>query len=225
MARYARVTKTHICRYCGIQLDTMQGLRSHQKQSRKCRIARTKSLFEMHQEEIRKQTNKHSNSHYHPLNTTEELTASKDDVIGANDNNQYDMLALDEEPYDLPLSPNNDRTDPNANHTQTRTLAEPFVVQKKPVVVVKYPGECARRYGVCESRWEVMFNKEGKQWGGFADQDEWELARWLVKSRASQKDIDDFSKLPIVSMRIKMCIFTYAFLNLVICITLNKKYI
>lgn len=79
----------------------------------------------------------------------------------------------------------------------------PAIVAKEPVITVNYTGNCAEKYGVCENRWEILIETVGedKQWGGFADEGEWELARWLLKSNASQKDIDNFAKLSIVSKR------------------------
>jgi len=38
------------------------------------------------------------------------------------------------------------------------------------------------------------------RWGGFGDQQEWDLARFLVKSGLSQGKIDEFLKLKIASM-------------------------
>ncbi|GJE96278.1 hypothetical protein PsYK624_124720 [Phanerochaete sordida] len=39
-------------------------------------------------------------------------------------------------------------------------------------------------------------------WAPFADEEEWELAHWLMTRGLSQAAIDDYLKLPIVSLRL-----------------------
>lgn len=45
-------TKTHRCRYCWIQLETLQGVHSHQKQSKNCQMACTKDIYDLHKKEV-----------------------------------------------------------------------------------------------------------------------------------------------------------------------------
>ncbi len=49
-----------------------------------------------------------------------------------------------------------------------------------------------------------MLEKNGTEWGPFADEDEWQLAEWLLKN-VGQMQADAFLKLPIVSF----CFFLF----------------
>lgn len=115
---------------------------------------------------------------------------NKEYLYGDNDN--------DDSHFDLPLSQNDDHVeiDPSPNQ-----ISKTVVAKSDPVVVINYPVGCAVKYGVCKNRWEILIDENERRWGGFADHKEWELARWLLKSNASQKDINDFAKLPIVSIQ------------------------
>lgn len=180
----------HLCRYCGAQLNTLQGLRSHFKQSKVCQSARTKSLNEMSAKELRRQreaTRKGARVAADP----DEMPNNKDVEVIAYDFNE-------EITHDDGVRTHNSSNIEIENETRTHAVAA-----MEPVNTVKYPGNCAEKYGVCENRWEILIETVGedKQWGGFADEEEWELARWLVKSNASQRDIDNFAKLSIVSKR------------------------
>jgi len=63
--------------------------------------------------------------------------------------------------------------------------------------------EAGRTFGRCKTRWERMqddcVNGLHDRWGGFGNQDEWELAIWMMKSGLSQGEIDKYLKLNIVS--------------------------
>ncbi|KIJ53565.1 hypothetical protein M422DRAFT_87064, partial [Sphaerobolus stellatus SS14] len=54
-----------------------------------------------------------------------------------------------------------------------------------------------------QTRWEnmrdVRLSGVQDRWGGFGCQDQWELARWMMKSVLSQGEIDKYLKLNIVS--------------------------
>jgi hypothetical protein len=71
-----------------------------------------------------------------------------------------------------------------------------------PTVYQKFPSPCVT-YGLKRNRWQRMRDERldgcQERWGGFANQGEWELARWLVKAGLSQHDIDAYLKLPMVS--------------------------
>lgn len=124
-----------------------------------------------------------------------EMSATREDTISDTEDQENYLYALNDVPGILPPSLDADLIE--SDHPRTRNDCN--FGNNDPVVVVNYPGDCAKKYGVCENRWDIMLEKEGMEWGGFADEDEWELARWLLKSRASQRDIDEFAKLPIVS--------------------------
>ena len=69
--------------------------------------------------------------------------------------------------------------------------------------VRRYPGRAAEVVGMGENtfeKWRRENAEEGRsRWYPFASEKEWGLARWLVKS-VGQNDIEDFLKLPIVSV-------------------------
>jgi hypothetical protein len=53
---------------------------------------------------------------------------------------------------------------------------------------------------------EEQKREGGSRWGPFEDEDEWQLAEWLIRN-VGQKQTDIFLKLPIVS------VFLYCFHN------------
>jgi hypothetical protein len=65
-----------------------------------------------------------------------------------------------------------------------------------------FPGEAGTPGKTKRTRFEEIRDAQrsaGEQyWGPFADQDEWELARWLMTANVSQNSRDAFLKLPIV---------------------------
>lgn len=66
-----------------------------------------------------------------------------------------------------------------------------------------YPGSAGKILGSGEGtfqRWKRENEEAGLQrWHPFTDENEWQLGRWLVKN-AGQNQIDEFLKLPIVSL-------------------------
>jgi hypothetical protein len=72
-----------------------------------------------------------------------------------------------------------------------------------PTFIQQFPSP-PKTYGQKQTCWEKMHDERlaGKQgrWGGFADEEEWELARWFMKCAVSQTEIDNCLKLPIVSI-------------------------
>jgi hypothetical protein len=56
--------------------------------------------------------------------------------------------------------------------------------------------------------------KENKEpWSPFANEEEWELAKWLMTAGVSQARVDDFLKLPIVSAIVQPTFATHAVLK------------
>ena len=62
-----------------------------------------------------------------------------------------------------------------------------------------YEGQCGTTYGEANNAWLTLYKTQNRQWGGFVDKTEWELARWLVESNMSQGDTEKFAKLRYVS--------------------------
>lgn len=80
---------------------------------------------------------------------------------------------------------------------------EPEIVEVDGAFIKEFPVN-PETYGQEKTRWERMRDERlenpDERWGGFLDEEEWELARWLVGEGVSQKAIDRFLKLPIVSL-------------------------
>ncbi|KIJ43605.1 hypothetical protein M422DRAFT_229030 [Sphaerobolus stellatus SS14] len=83
-------------------------------------------------------------------------------------------------------------------------------VEPDTTVIEEFPEEhqAGRTYGRRATRWERMRDErvagEKDKWGGFGSQDEWELARWIMKSGLSQGEIDKYLKLRIKTQRQKL---------------------
>jgi hypothetical protein len=83
----------------------------------------------------------------------------------------------------------------------------------------KFPCEAGTSYGRGETAWQKQYIKtlegDSPQWGGFADQDEWELAQWIMKSGLSQGELNNFLKLKMVSMlgKVSPCMIINFFSN------------
>lgn len=70
--------------------------------------------------------------------------------------------------------------------------------------IEKFPEEylAGATWGNCKPLYEYLDEKQkregGSRWGPFKDEDEWQLAEWLIQN-VGQKQTDLFLKLPIVS--------------------------
>lgn len=68
-----------------------------------------------------------------------------------------------------------------------------------------YPEEyrAGATWGECKSLFESLYEEHktvgGSRWAPFEDEDEWQLAEWLIRN-VGQKQTDAFLKLPIVSL-------------------------
>jgi hypothetical protein len=75
-------------------------------------------------------------------------------------------------------------------------------LQKESQWSEPYPGQVAKVLGEAETlfqKWEQRHWFEGSsEWAPFENQQEWELAQWLMKS-LGQTSIDEYLKLSIVS--------------------------
>ncbi|KIJ43886.1 hypothetical protein M422DRAFT_252812 [Sphaerobolus stellatus SS14] len=77
------------------------------------------------------------------------------------------------------------------------------VFEADTTVIDEFPEEyqAGRTYGQHATRWERMQDERihgsKDKWGGFGGQEEWELARWMMKSGLSQGEIDKYLKLRI----------------------------
>ena len=78
--------------------------------------------------------------------------------------------------------------------------------------IEKFPKEylAGATWGDCKPLYEYLDEEQkregGSRWGPFEDEDEWQLADWLIRN-VGQKQMDIFLKLPIVNY------FLYCFMN------------
>ncbi|KAF8804478.1 hypothetical protein BYT27DRAFT_7258947 [Phlegmacium glaucopus] len=82
---------------------------------------------------------------------------------------------------------------------------------------VRYPGQVAKILGKGKTKFELWqeeqrLNSENA-WSPFNNQEEWDLAQWLIKN-VGQKSIDEYLKLPIIQERSRLSFHnTYSFLK------------
>jgi hypothetical protein len=83
-------------------------------------------------------------------------------------------------------------------------LANSKATEEDTTVYDEYPGPAGQRYGHRRTCWEKLrdarLGGDVDPWGGFGSQDNWELARWVLKSGLSQREIENFLKLKVVSV-------------------------
>jgi hypothetical protein len=109
----------------------------------------------------------------------------------------WDMLQHDSQPPDvLPEQP-----ELRAQNPQVTVEEEEDVDAPNARFPMKYPGGAAEVLGEGKTEFERLRDKQEAAGSTphepFEDQDEWELAEWLMK-RANKTGIEEFLKLPIV---------------------------
>lgn len=175
-----RINLQHRCGYCGKSLPTAQGLKLHTQQSENCRRAWEASILSKALE---------------PPAAVESAPPSDSEMdIPATED-------LDSAPLDDPAAV---PQEPNDGHPYRTRIEEVPDEEEIARWVRRYPGRAAEVVGMGENtfeKWRRENAEEGRsRWYPFASEKEWGLARWLVKS-VGQNDIEDFLKLPIVSVR------------------------
>ncbi|KAG6825409.1 hypothetical protein H0H92_003787 [Tricholoma furcatifolium] len=153
------------CPYCSAQLRTNQGLNSHLLRVPACR----KQFLAIH-------TSTHGS-----------VTAQDEDV-------PQHFEGLDG------LDFTQDQPAPSPPPCQTPTVEDDLGdLNANARWVEQYPGEAGNIYGTCKTTFQKLQCKQeaaGLQpWAPFANESEWELARWLMTSGVSQTKMDAFLKL------------------------------
>jgi hypothetical protein len=184
---------------CGADLPTLRGLRSHQSQSRECRAwatrAKVASGFEDEASE--------GPSHSEPTPPVEPMQPSDD---------EYET---DNSPGPLPPDPlvihdSDEETIPTPSSSKKRHYVESSDEEEDEqphadfVYIQEFPAHfrAGWKKGEFQTQFEILRERqkaEGQEpWFPFPSEDEWELARWLMESAASQSKIDSFMKLKAV---------------------------
>ena len=167
------------CKYCHQQKNTQTALNRH--------IAHSPRCFKSWQHDILKLS---STSTWVDSSTTRRSTTIEDQPeLLANDSGIDASTPEPLQPSFVRLS-NKARDDAGAGQTQTR-----YRVSYTRGDTAEILGEGKTRF----QQWQDEKKLKGENdWAPFANQQEWDLARWLM-SNVGQKSIDEYLKLPIVS--------------------------
>ncbi|KAF7333704.1 hypothetical protein MVEN_02326700 [Mycena venus] len=191
------MSPTFPCEYCSARLSTLQGLRSHVRQSLAC-------------------TQKQNDD---GLSSDESDTAESPPQQGADggamdlDRPEMDGAGdfVEEDNTDQNADPPHDAPSPEA-----RALPGGTSPGKRPRATVEEVADEDERWeqdfpedlaagdilDECKTQFEKLQHKQktaGRQpWHPFESEDEWELARWLMTSGLSQSKIDEHLKLKVV---------------------------
>lgn len=187
----AKETLTRVCKYCNERVArTDQGLRTHQRESRRCR-----PLYEAEMDAL---------TAIQPLLTP----ASMEELLGHDNlrDNSDDYDTLSDPPFDNP-SPTSQNDGVPA--PKRRRIEADSVVDEKSVLVEPYPSQgdpCEAAPG--KTPFE-LYRQEQKAkglppWAPYDSLADWELAEWLIKSGVSQSRIDSFFKLRKVSLQFNL---------------------
>ena len=202
------------CEFCGIQQRTQKGLRSHQAQGQACRRRATKFAtvakssqspcsdpsFQDNSSVDASSSNTSGSEHSkaHPENP--------DVAAGDYDN---PILDIPFEPPSTSLAPEKSPTPDNHKRQQTEVEEVEDDPSNDPISIYDprslwaqafaQDAEAGKMLCPCQTKFEAYCEqqKAAKQepWAPFGSEEEWELARWLMESGASQKKIDSFLKL------------------------------
>ena len=180
----------HTCDYCQKTLGSLRGLSSHLSQSPACAAQLNKELAEERE---------HPNTPARP----ETLTPFQDD--DADD----PMVGIEVDP--LPEADARVGVNGEPEQRKRRVTVEEVEdegldaggLPKKPWI-----GDFPTAAGTALRRARTFFEellekkKQGKfsNYAPFSGEEDWELARWLVKSGLTQESIDQYLALPIVSL-------------------------
>lgn len=186
---------------CGANLPTLKGFRSHQTQSRECRARATRAKVTVSTSSSEDEAFE-GPSHSEPTSPAVEPMQLSDDNLETDINNSPlppDPLVIDSEEESMPTTPSRKR--PYVHVEDDKEVEPP---EADLVYIQEFPAHSRAGWkkGEVETPFEILRKKqiaEGQEpWFPFPSEDEWELARWLMGSVASQSKIDLFMKLKTV---------------------------
>jgi hypothetical protein len=189
---------------CGADLPTLRGLRSHQSQSRECRAwaARTKAAVSTSSSE---DEGSEGPSYLEPTSPPVESMQLSDDEYHTENINIGSPL-----PPDPPvIQDSEEETIPTASSQKRPYVEDLDDEEDEPpetdsVYIQEFPAHlrAGEKKGESKTQFEMLRERQKAEglepWSPFPSQNEWELARWLVESGASQSKIDSFFKLKAV---------------------------
>jgi hypothetical protein len=187
----------HYCGFCHSQVPTIDGMKRHIARKADCRrkfqAEIGKSIVMVFDNEIpgSPQPEPSSNS---PLSGDD--FPMQDDDIGMGDNDFVPTRTHSR-------SPTVEET--SSGQQSKRARVEEVEDEDAPKVgryTEEYPGRIADTLGTTKTKFENIHDEQQKDGmephSPFADEEEWELVKWLMKN-VGQTKADDFLKLPIVS--------------------------
>ena len=174
------------CNFCGkADIPTQAGLKVHIQLSKAgCREAMGRQM----------------NRSLSPENEIRQIPARQDKSFNSGD------IPIDDIPPFVPSPRNTDSPEPEptgVEHQSKRARVEEVEDEETYLRYVKEFPTTAEEFGDGKTAFEQIFEEQRAKgespWAPFADKDEWELARWLVKN-VNQRAAEEFLKMPGVSV-------------------------
>lgn len=187
------------CQYCNRTFPRgSRGLRNHIKQSSRCKTAHNTDLERRRKAGNVQVTGALGNKTREPVHEPERLffpehAIGLEEFVQGSSSGRARSIDLEGSDSDRPLK-----------RARGEDADEDEDAHEDDILIQEFPTR-PQIYGHKRTRWERMRDARvaGVQgrWGGFANEEEWELARWLIKSGVSQTELDKYLKLGIVSPR------------------------
>lgn len=186
-------SESHHCRYCHQIKPTRTALNRH--------IAHSPTCFQAWQHDLLKLTSTKVGEN---AITLDDLMPS---TLGdGSDDSDIEMANPDETflpPDDLPSRPNANIPQARQQSVEIEDVEDVDDPRSQSQYRVRYPGRVAEILGegkTCFEEWYETQRLNGENtWAPFDNHEEWELAQWLIRN-VGQKSIDEYLKLPIVSL-------------------------
>lgn len=189
----------HRCPYCFADTESRQGLHSHMMQKKTCRenmeadACISESASETEQKILDLPT-QHANT----------------SDVGDNSDNEMDfeVPGIYEEPHprspipagSIRVSPAASSESPNRRATVEDADDDDDVDDEMSRWIEEFPRPAGVPIGEGVREWRRdQVNKKELPWSPFESREEWELGQWLITSGISQKKIDEFLNLKMVS--------------------------
>ena len=204
-----------VCNFCAGPFPSATAVRRHQSNPDSSCYEQAKSAFK-DRLAARKATHQIANSNVVSETVAASASQLRSPVDAIADNNtdagaNFDSLepTTDTPGFSMSLSTDTDipdDVDAVPPPRQFPTVEEVEDVDgpqaRRKTYIEKYPGAAGASTGRCKTAFEIIDDNqvlEGAEvWGPFKDDEEWQLAKWLIKN-VGHGQADTFLKLPIVS--------------------------
>jgi hypothetical protein len=189
------------CDFCGKLCPTVPGLYRHIDNAPKCKIA-SREEFGQYANHIWDDVPNEVKRQPPPIEQDLPDFQLEEDIQLAEEIFNGDETNLPPLPPPQPPQPDEHQLRPQRATVEDVPENEEVIDGRR--FIENFPEEllAGATWGNCKPLYEYLEeeqNKEGvSRWGPFKDEDEWELAEWLIQN-VGQKQTDTFLKLPIVS--------------------------